>query len=85
MNGTDLYFLAEWTEHMIYKYSNDYKFTMRKKTDHLTIWPIENVFFKGFRRLWQGEKMFEGKPRIVSKIESAAPEGMVRWSDGQLF
>ena len=29
--------------------------------------------------------MFEGKPRIVSKIESAAPEGMVRWSDGQLF
>ena len=24
--------------------------------------------------------MFEGKPRIVSKIESAAPEGMVRWS-----
>lgn len=24
--------------------------------------------------------MFEGKPRIVSKIESAHPEGMVRWS-----
>ena len=36
MNGTDLYFLAEWTEHMIYEYSNDYKFTMRKTTDQLT-------------------------------------------------
>ena len=24
--------------------------------------------------------MFEGKPRIVSKIDSAHPEGMVRWS-----
>ena len=39
MNGTDLYFLAEWTEHMIYEYSNDYKFTIRKNnwpTDQLT-------------------------------------------------
>ena len=29
--------------------------------------------------------MFEGKPRIVFKIEEPPPMGLVGWSDGQLF